>query len=871
MSIESGGEWDQFKANEQRFGLTSDYDENIYTTRIDKSHPLHRMREAEAERIAREIEGDTSTNAHVKEERGVRLEDDGIDEEERYVTYGSGVATAKAMNRYSGVRRNGHDFPPLQSNQSNKYTPPARRPLANSRGPIGNGSPLDPAIISSQIARSSTKPKEAQTTDATQSAKPAESSDGQKAPVSNLSRQNVAMKDGLSKPTLPVAPSKIGGSGVNATENVETELLDSFRQFANLEKMRVQDSRRNRASADKAIRLNDLMKFSKNFKLLTPVPKDLVPILAKDKSKQEEIMEKAQRNADQHGSVPGKLAISTDQKTQRPLAAAQWIVEPVASSPDVQHSGRGRQGVPSSSAQIPQASKDRHLPQVPLNQSSKSGRGLLSHRLEDTHRMHKAGIHVTVPAPLPIQDARIQPARPSAQASSSSSPQKASGVRSPSSAVSAKFNVRAMEFKPNPAASTFKPVTDPSDASSPRSGVNTRSVSRAPSPSIFFGDRKPLPPSERPSITAYFNPLKYLKAEAEKEKKTKEYASNGGIKPAFKTPPTWNPPKDGEDFKSYKDMFDAVRPTANGTTPQQTSLGNPPMAHQHQLPLHLQTGPQQGQVGHQVAHNPQSQPHHYPNNLHYDDHHMRPSVSQTSAYASPSPRMNYMNIAAYPSPMGQHAQLAYGQQMPQYFLGPHGPQPAGVRQYSGGPPMIAAPGPHLAAQMMVQQPSGGGIMGMQQPMVAFNPQFTMYNGVPPAFAGPPQPPSGYPSPGRGAPMMMNQGSHQGQHSQMYMAPNHGGQAMYAQHQPAHSRYYPPQRYMQVLTVEKVTPLRGYASPPPPYSQISQSPYQQHQYPHQSHRTPSNGYAQLSQTHHQHMGSQQTIPQAPPMDTGEGLK
>lgn len=746
--------------------------------------------------------------------------------------------------------------------------------MTTGRGPIGNGSPLDPAIISSQIARSSSKTQEVQTTDVTQAAKPIEPSEAQKTPVPNLPRHNPVAKDVSSKPALPAVAGKAGGLGVNATENVETELLDSFRQFANLEKMRVQDSRRNRASADKAIRLNDLMKFSKNFKLLTPVPKDLVPILAKDKSKQEEIMEKAQRNADQHGSVPGKLAISTDQKTQRPLAAAQWIVDPVASSGDVQHNGRGRQGVSSGSAQASQASKDRHLPQAPSNQSSKSGRGLLSHRLEDTHRMHKAAIHVTVPAPLPIQDARVQPSRPSAQASSSSSPQKASGVRSPTSAVSAKFNVRAMEFKPNPAASTFKPVTDPSDASSPKSGADTRSISRAPSPSVFFGDRKPLPPSERPSITAHFNPLKFLKAEAEKEKKTKEYASNGGIKPAFKTPPTWNPPKDGEDFKSYKDMFDAVRPSANGTTLQNAPPGNPPMAHQHQLPLHLQTGPQgipQVQVAQQVIHNPQSQPHHYSNNLHYDDHHMRHSASQTSAYPSPSPRMNYMNLAAYPSPMGQHAQLAYGQQMPQYFLGPHGPQPAGLRQYSGGPQMIAAPGPHLAAQMMVQQPSGGGIMGMQQPMVAFNPQFAMYNGVPPSFAGPPQPPSGYPSPGRGAPMMMHQGSHQGQHSQMYMAPNHGGQAMYAQHQPAHSKLFRFPKVNASTNGREVTPLRGYASPPPPYSQVNQSPYQQHQYPHQAHRTPSNGYAQLSQTHHQHMASQQVLPQAPPMDSGEGPK
>jgi PAB1-binding protein PBP1 len=76
------GGWDQFKANEQRFGLKSDYDENLYTTQIDRKNPLYAMREREAERIARDIESQTSTNAHIREERGIM--DDGDDEEERY-------------------------------------------------------------------------------------------------------------------------------------------------------------------------------------------------------------------------------------------------------------------------------------------------------------------------------------------------------------------------------------------------------------------------------------------------------------------------------------------------------------------------------------------------------------------------------------------------------------------------------------------------------------------------------------------------------------------------------------------------------------------------------------------------------------------
>ena len=93
MSLEPSGDWDQFKTNEQKFGLRSDYDENIYTTTIDRSGPLYAMREQEAARIAREIEGDMSGGAHMREERGHKDSDDG-DEEDRYVHK---VETRKAM------------------------------------------------------------------------------------------------------------------------------------------------------------------------------------------------------------------------------------------------------------------------------------------------------------------------------------------------------------------------------------------------------------------------------------------------------------------------------------------------------------------------------------------------------------------------------------------------------------------------------------------------------------------------------------------------------------------------------------------------------------------------------------------------------
>ena len=65
----SGGAWDQFAENERLFGLKTDYDENIYTTAINKNHPQYRERIAAAERKAREIERSAAATSHVAEER----------------------------------------------------------------------------------------------------------------------------------------------------------------------------------------------------------------------------------------------------------------------------------------------------------------------------------------------------------------------------------------------------------------------------------------------------------------------------------------------------------------------------------------------------------------------------------------------------------------------------------------------------------------------------------------------------------------------------------------------------------------------------------------------------------------------------------
>jgi PAB1-binding protein PBP1 len=51
------GPWDQFAANEKLFGVKTQFDENLYTTKLDRSAADFKEREREAQRIANEIIG----------------------------------------------------------------------------------------------------------------------------------------------------------------------------------------------------------------------------------------------------------------------------------------------------------------------------------------------------------------------------------------------------------------------------------------------------------------------------------------------------------------------------------------------------------------------------------------------------------------------------------------------------------------------------------------------------------------------------------------------------------------------------------------------------------------------------------------------
>ena len=793
--LESGNEtsagWDQFKANERLFGLKTDYDENIYTTTINRNDPQYLQKEREASRLAQEIVASTSTNSHIREERG--LDDGGLDEETKLVLR-LRIEGEKNLTlpRYSGVTR---EFESLQATQPGRYVPPSRRSQAATPDELAS----DPTIISSQIGRPKTDSKQEQVERDIVDTKPEHHDEARKTETQSIPEQTASNKESKAIPQ-----EKPSAAQPSATANVENDLLDSFKHFSALEKIRIQDHKRNKASQDKAVKLNDLKKFSQNFKLCTPVPKDLIPILAKDEAKQKALVEKAQKNAETvkpSERIPSALV---DPKSQRPLAAARWENDgPVGDQSKLI-------GVPTASSRMPKGP-----------QATKPTTGL-SARLHESHRNHKA--MAGFPPQLPLQSNNT-PRGPSGIVS----PPKSASMRGPPSATSAKFNVKAMEFKPNPAASTFKPsvslATTAVDSS--RSGSVTRNASPALAPARLFGDKKTFgKPGERKT------PLTMSTA---KKPDASTSTQNSGFNLPYKAFPTWTAPpvpagpegeaEKGETEMKYFQAFDkwrARQPSIN--TPTQVN----PAAHQHQLPFHLQNRAHSQQQTHAPQPIPQQihgHQHQYSHQPHYDDHHMRPSASNSSQYPAPSPRMHNTNMA-YQSPIPPQAQI-YG--APVQFVVPGQPHMGG-RQYSNGPhPINTVPQGHLAP-MMVQQHSQGGYMPQQMAM----PYGIIYaspgSGYPPV-----QHPNGYPSPGRQAPMMMHSGSHQG-HQPQYIQPGQYAQPVYSQQPPNHGMSFASGRHGS-WTNDSVA-RGGFVSPQPGFAQQS---YQHYPHQHQARRTPSAGY------------------------------
>lgn len=753
------GTWDQFAENNRLFGLTTDYNENIYTTAINKNHPQYKQRVAEADRKAREIERSTTNNLHVAEERilnNINGANSLMDEEDKY----------------SGVQRH----QPLPSSGSNKYLPPARRSQAvqSSSGSAPTGHLIAPQTNRTEKATSEVDPSVKNSSDGINHKK----LDDFVHPA-NLNRNAILE----SKQSITPTPSNRKASSQikseakpNATATVERDVASAFKNFASQQRKNVDQIRLTRAKNDKEVKLNDLKAFANSFKLHTPVPSDLVPIIAKDPKKQKEIQAKAQRNAEEagasklHSQESSKTNSSfSDARIHRPTSLSRGSTSSSSNIPNRQNNGRNinytQQGYTIVSQQAP---------------SSQQSRGSLGNRLkglDPTKSTHLPPSHTTLP------DSRPPPTGPANNIDINLS--RLSGIPS---LHGARLNPNSIEFRPNPYATSF----NPSAVSSPHSVVTA--VAPAPRARSILR-RKPLPPDERPSIAEKFDTLKFIKSLAPPSGKELAWKATGGLMPAYDTPPVWKQAiaEDKADCPirlTYSQVFEPV--------PYTTSLFSPNQSHVlPHLPPHQQQSIHLSHLAHGMV--GRQSPHQAPISLYgnhqasnssfstaHDDHRMIPSHS---AQSFASPRLQNVPMA-YQSPINQATQLSFNPQMMQISNGPQ--LQVGYRSLSNAHQFIP-PQNHMG-QVMMPNPAGTFVTSQG---ITSGPQMIYQGNQPPPYI-----PTnnnhtpmisnvnGYSSPGRASPMMVNQGSQQGPQQPIYginpgvsSAPNYGN-PMFSQQPPS---------------------------------------------------------------------------------------
>ncbi|KAJ7494722.1 hypothetical protein B0H11DRAFT_915071 [Mycena galericulata] len=146
----SKGQWDQFNVNEKLFGVKTSFDEDAYTTKLDRSAPDFKEREREAQRIANEIIGAGTSNPHIAEERNQNVGDSGVNEEDKY------GAVVRGNNAYvpPGARGPGAqspvgnaakgDIPKLSVNGPDGASVPSQSSKSPSPAPSGSKPANDP-------------------------------------------------------------------------------------------------------------------------------------------------------------------------------------------------------------------------------------------------------------------------------------------------------------------------------------------------------------------------------------------------------------------------------------------------------------------------------------------------------------------------------------------------------------------------------------------------------------------------------------------------------------------------------------------------------------------------------------------------------
>ncbi|KAI9461642.1 hypothetical protein BJY52DRAFT_1117025 [Lactarius psammicola] len=445
--------WNQFTANEKLFGVKTGFDEELYTTKLDRSGADFAEREKRAQALANEIMRGTTNNPHILEERIMNnVDNSGVNEEDKY------GAVARGPNAYvpPGARKNLPSVVPPAA--AAPIAAPAASTNANVKGP--------------DVPKVSINAPDGSTVSHSDTTTPAPSP----SPAPSASASQKSIMSWLQPPA---------------------DALPAFREFVTHEKQRLTQKRQALVKSERDKRMADLLKFSQSFKLNKPIPDDLVKILAKDEEKQRAIIEKSSKDATsaQARSIGATAALSATPTTNPPI--------PTPSSRVATSTSGNVSGTSSSSSKLV-SSPSVVSTKTPITAPTKGARISMVIQPIPPFKGKKSQT-----ASQPSNAATQVTTKASGSGTNSQSTKSAESTKL-DVAVN-KLNVNATSFRPNPKALAFTPASPnttvgPSANSSPKTKPESSSTS-PPTPNPFFGK---VPLKKTPvHVKDEFNPFKF--------------------------------------------------------------------------------------------------------------------------------------------------------------------------------------------------------------------------------------------------------------------------------------------------------------------------------------------------------------------------
>ncbi|KAF9198493.1 hypothetical protein BGZ49_000672, partial [Haplosporangium sp. Z 27] len=204
--------WDQFAANERLFGVKTDFDEELYTTKLDRTGADFKAREQQAIQIANEIQQSVSNNVHMREERGLSVDDSGLDEEDLYGAVvrdpvpASNKYMPPAMRRQQELNQKRPSAPSQQQSRSASAVTlqapapqPASQPVTQADKPLPQASLTTPAATLSQPQ----KPASTEKAPASAAVAPSGTTSGTTAPANKPAERATVSRSSSTKGSNP--------------------------------------------------------------------------------------------------------------------------------------------------------------------------------------------------------------------------------------------------------------------------------------------------------------------------------------------------------------------------------------------------------------------------------------------------------------------------------------------------------------------------------------------------------------------------------------------------------------------------------------------------------------------------------------------